>query len=159
MNIMNLIHDICLTKNSINSTPNWRFISKNKYKKKLNNDISEFLNLDIFSASENVISFLICFDEEIIDETVSGFLQSSATFIRLELPDNNEIDTKILYLAKANCFEISNKDVAYTIFRNNRVSNRINKMWEPLTDKIKERYVEIIIQMADYLVLKQQEVK
>ena len=72
MYIMNLIHEICLTKNKINHTPKWRILTKNKQEKKLNNHISEFLNSDIFSASENIISFLLSLDK-VITNNITGY--------------------------------------------------------------------------------------
>lgn len=150
MDIMNLIHDICLTKNKINNTPKWRFIEGYKQSKRLNEDIINFLDLDIFNASENIISFLVCFNEETLDKNVNGFLQSSATFIKIQIQDDQNT-THIMYLPKRNRFEINNKDVAYTIYRNTKISNQISKMWEPLTHKIKERYVEIILNLAEYI--------
>lgn len=156
MNIMNLIHDICLTKNSINNTPNWRFISKNKYKKKLNNNILEFLNLDIFSASDNMISFLVSLGSEITCN-INGYLRYCEIYITIQIPESNI--TTITYYPTSNRFEVENDYIRYTIYRNNKISNNINNVWEPLTHKIKKRYIDIIIQMADYLTLKQQEVK
>lgn len=150
MYIMNLIHEICLTKNNISNIPKWKIITKNKQEKKLNKDISEFKNSDIFSASENIISFLLSLDKEITNH-ITGFLYYTDTYLHIEVLDINEVITDVVYFPNSNRFEIGNKNVGYTIYRNNKICNRIDKMWEPLTVKIKERYLDIIIQMAEYI--------
>lgn len=152
MNIMNLIHDICLTKNSINNTPKWKFITKNKQEKRFDKDISDFLNLDIFSASEHMISFLISLGRG-ITKYIDGYLKYNDVHIAVQVFDDNIATiTNVTYYPLSNRFEIENDHVHYTIYRNTKISNHVNKMWEPLTHKIKKRYLEIIIQMAEYLV-------
>ena len=153
MYIMNLIHDICLTKNSINSTPRWKFISKIKLTQKLNSDISEFLKLDVFSASENVLSFLLSLDRE-TTKHINGYLSYDEAYILIEVLENDGTNTDVTYYPRSNRFEIWNKYVSYTIYRNTKISNIINKMWEPLTNEIKERYLDMIIQMADNIITK-----
>lgn len=150
MDIMNLIHDICLLKNSINHTPKWKFISRNKLIKKLDEDISEFKNLDIFSASENIISFLISVDKEIVKCIDIDSILYDYSYLTLDMRTGNIITT-ITYLPTLNSFEVKNVNIAYTIYHNTAASRRINKMWEPLTYKIKEKYIEIIIKIADLL--------
>lgn len=159
MYIMNLIHDICLTKNSINNTPKWRFITKNKQTKKLNKNIAEFLELDVFSASNNIITFLNSLDREIVTSAI-GSIWFTTTFIALDVYDKNNIETNITYYPESGRFEIWNNNVSYTIYRNNKVSNKINKMWEPLVVNIKKKYLDIIIKIADYIIsLDKMEVK
>ena len=152
MYIMNLIQDICLTKNYINNIPKWKFISKNKQIKKLNKNISEFLNLDIFNASNNIITFLLSLGKE-ITKHVDGYLWYDDTCISIEVLDNEEI-FKVDYYPRSNRFEIGCSYMHYSIYRNTKISNRINKMWGPLTDKIKKRYLNIILQMAEFISLK-----
>lgn len=152
MYIMNLIVDICLTKNCINNTPRWKFISKNKQLKKLNDDIYKFKNLDIFSASDNMITFLLSLDKDTVKHIDGSLFMYSDTFLCMDIEYNNDYPiTSFSYYPKSNRFEVWNEDVGYTVYRNTKISNRINKMWEPLTDKIKERYLEIIIQAAEYI--------
>lgn len=153
MNIMNLIHDICITKNKINNTPRWRFIALNKQTKKLNNDIEDLLSLDIFSLSDHIISFLNCFSDDILENNITGYLQHSNTFIHLMITDDNNLSNNVLYLPTSNRFEINNMNIGYTIYRNTKISNKINKVWEPLSIKIKQRYLEIVIELAEYISL------
>lgn len=150
MNIMNLIHDICLTKNKIINTPKWRLFERYKQSKRLNEDTLNFLNLDIFNASENMITFLLSLDRKIIENNIKGFITYDTTFLVL-LILGDTTNTYVYYHPKFNRFEITNDNVAYTIYRNSKISTKINKMWEPLTHKIKERYLEIIIQIAEYI--------
>lgn len=151
MYIMNLIHDICLTKIRINNIPRWKFISKNKEMKNLDRKMSEFLNLDIFNASDNIITFLISLNKKIYNDNI-GNIWYTDTFIAFNIPDDIGRETNITYYPISNHFEIWNNDVAYNIYRNTKISNRINKMWEPLTNNIKERYLNIIIHIVEELV-------
>lgn len=149
MYIMNLIHDICLTKNHINNTPRWKFISKNKQTKKLDNNISNFLNLDIFASSENMISFLLSLGEQ-ITKNINGYLFYDDACMCIEVVDDG-VNIRVEYYPRSNRFEIKSDYLAYSIYRNTKICNHIRKIWEPLTIKIKERYIEIIIQMAEYI--------
>lgn len=151
MNVMNLIHEICLTKNRINNIPKWKFIVKKKQKEKLNNLILEFLNLDIFVASENAISFFISINRNTI-YNIDSNLKYDDSYLNIQLSDNNYV-THITYYPKSNRFEIENDHVAYTIYRNTKSSKHIKSIWEPLTDKIKEKYINIIIQIAESIAI------
>lgn len=147
MYIMNLIHDICLTKNKINNIPKWKIITRSKEVKRLNNDMIEFLNLDIFSASDNIITFLLSLNlNNEIRDTIPNYNES---FIHVDIGKDTIIHVD--YYPRSNRFEVWDKDVAYTIYRNTKICNHINKMWEPLTMKIKEEYLKIIIQIAEYV--------
>lgn len=145
MDVMNLIHDICLTKNSINNIPKWRFIKRNKQMRRFNKIISDFLNLDIFVASEGTISFLLGLNIN----TINNINVHGVECMDILIEDNTYIS--VTYYPITNRFEITSADISYTIYRNNKISNRINNIWEPLTRKIKEKYLEVIIQIAEYL--------
>lgn len=149
MYIMNLIHEICINKYYINITPKWKFITKRKRIKNFNDSISKFMDLDIFSLSDNVISFLLSWNKE--TETVAGYLYYNDSCLCIEVLDNDN-NIKVDYYPKSNRFEIRGY-VSYSIYRNTKTSKYINGMWEPLTEKIKERYLEIILQIAEYISL------
>lgn len=151
MNIMNLIHDICLTKTYINNTPKWKVLSVRKLNKKLNEDLNIFLDLDIFATADNTFTFLLSLDRKIISENIkSGLLYNNASFT-IEIEDEYYKYLDIEYYPRTNKFEITSYGLSYTIYRNTKPSRYINKMWEPLTDRIKKRYLDIIIQLADYI--------
>jgi hypothetical protein len=147
---INLIHGICLTKNVIKNIPRWKFITRNKEQKILNQYISDFLNLDIFTASDNFITFLIGLSKE-ITEDLNIFLWYNDTLFIIEIPDDNESVTNIVYYTHSNRFEVWNKSIAYTIYRNNKINKSVNDIWEPLSYKIKETYIDIIIQLSERL--------
>lgn len=146
MYIMNLIHDICLTINDINNTPKWKFITKHKQIKKLNENRLNFLDLNIFSSSDNVLTFLLAINDY-NPESIPGLAFNKA-WLHIDIIDDN---IHIDYYPNSNRFEIWGSTVAYTIYRNTKNSNKINNMWEPLSCKMKKRYLEIIIQMAEYI--------
>lgn len=148
---MNIIQDICMIKNNIDNIPKWKFITKFKQRKKLDNIISEFLKLDIFNASDIMITFLICFDEKIIQKYINESIQINNSLIKFEIKDYNNIITNIIYFPKTSHFEISNENITYSIYRNNKINTNMNAIWESLTYKIKEKYIDIIIQMTKYL--------
>ena len=157
MNIMNLIHAICLNKNRISNTPKWKFISVYKANKNLNNSISTFLSLDIFDASNNLISFLLSLGE--LSNTIHGITYSD-TFIDLDIGkssidihgfENLKTNAHVIFYPKSNRFEIISDVVSYTIYRNTKNGNTVNKMWEPLTNDLKEIYIDIILRMAEYI--------
>lgn len=152
MDIMNLIHEICLTKIKINNTPKWRFITKNKLIKNLDNAISKFLDLDIFAASDYMITFLSSLDKNIIKNIeINRMVIYCATMITMDIIDDNSVVTTFTYYPETKRFEVWNKDVAYTIYRNTKICNRINKMWEPLCDNIKTQYIDIITKSVEYM--------
>ena len=138
--------------NSINHTSRWKFITKNKLRKKLEEDINEFKELDIFRASENMISFLLSLNRDTTKLISGEQVLYNYTYLALDikLGENSPI-TNVLYFPKSNTFDIKNKNTAYTIYPKARIGKRISGMWNPLSYKIKERYIEIIIQMADEL--------
>ena len=147
MIIMNLIHDICLTKTNLKNTPKWKFITIRKLNKKLNEDIDKFMDLDIFSIGDNVLTFLLSLDKKCIDK-IDCYIHYGSKFISVIVTDDEVL---ISYFPKSNYFEISAKNMTFTIYRNTKASKYFTKIWEPLMLKTKERYLEIIIQMADYI--------
>ena len=152
MDIMNLIHEICLTKIKINNTPKWRFITKNKLIKNLDNTISKFLDLDIFAASDYMITFLSSLDKNIVKNIeINRMVIYCATMITMDIIDDSSVVTTFTYYPETKRFEVWNKDVAYTIYRNTKICNRINKMWEPLCDNIKTQYIDIITKSVEYM--------
>lgn len=149
---MNLVQDICLIKNNINSISKIHFILRNKEIKKFNNKISEFMNLDIFNASDNMLTFLISLGKETTNAAIDCYLWYDNSCISIQLCDNdNMCPTYIDYYPNSNRFEIKSDHVSYSIYRNTKISNRINEMWGPLSINIKEKYVDIIIQIAEYI--------
>lgn len=151
MYIMDLIMDICLTKNKLNNIPKWKFITKNKQIKNLDNSISEFLESDIFNASDSMITFLLSLDKNIFNNINNNPPIYCGSSLCMDIQYDNHYNTSFVYYPKSNRFEVWSEDIAYTIYRNTKISNQINNMWEPLTYKIKEKYLEIIIQVAEYI--------
>ena len=153
MDIMNLIHEICLTVSAINNTPKWKFITRNKLKNKLDEKISEFKELNIFDASDNMLSFLLSLDKELIIYIIRyRNLYYDATFIGVNLKSGyNASGTIVLYHPKLNRFDITGSNMSYSIHRKDRLGKRTSSIWEPLTYRIKERYIEIIIDIAKIL--------
>ena len=149
MDIMNLIHDICLTKNRINNTPRWKFITRNKEIKKLNNLKLQFLNLNIFDAADSTITFLISLDKNLVNRS-DIFLFYGESHLLVKVIDD-DVETLVTYFPKNNWVEVATEHTCYSIYRNSKISKRVNKMWEPLINKIKEKYLEIIIEMIKYL--------
>ena len=139
MNGMNIIHDICLTENKIKNTPRWKFITRNKLNKKLNKLKLDFLNLDVFNASNNIISFLISLGKD-MTKNVNGYLWYDDRCILIQIQDNETI-FDVNYYPKSNRFEIISDYISFSIYRNTKVSNYINNIWESLEEKIKERYI------------------
>ena len=150
MCIMNLIHDICLTKINMENVSKWKLFSMIKLKKRLNKDISDFLNLDIFDLANNVLSFLISLDKDIIN-SIDENIWYTDTFLCIEFADDRNIINSIMYYPKSNRFEVWSQDISYIIYNNTTNCNKINKLWQPLTNGIRERYLYIIIQLADYI--------
>lgn len=153
MNIMNLIHAICLSKNRINDIPRWKIITLYKENKLLNEQISDFVKLDIFDASNNIISFLLSLGE--LSNSIWGVTYDE-NYISINMDDFYYTDTTnykcvITYYPKSNRFEINGEDVSYTIYRNTKNGSTITKMWETLIMQLKTIYVDIIIDMAEYI--------
>ena len=150
MDIMNIIHDICLTKIRIKNTPKWKFISKNKLNKKLHELSSEFLKSDIFSVSDNMITFLLSLDRSTICNNIkiNDNFSYGNNFINMSITSNT-VTTIFAYYPETNRFEVWNNHIAYTIYRNNKICNRVNILWEPFSYDIKVRYLKMIIQLAD----------
>ena len=150
MDIMNLIHEICLLKSNINNTPKWKFITKNKLSKKLDEDITKFRELDIFRASENIISFLLSLNRDTTKHISGEQVLYNYTYLALDIKmGENAPIINVLYFPKSNTFDIKGNNISYTIYPKTRLGKRLSGMWNPLSYKIKERYIEIIIQMAD----------
>lgn len=147
MNTMNLIHKICMTKNHINNAPKWKFIYKHKETKILDECIKEFLNLNIFDASNNFITFMLSLDNY-YTKTIT-----SVHFSKIYLSINLSNGLFIEYYPKSNRFEINEDSITYTVYRNTKYSNFIKDKWEPTAEKIKEEYINIIISMAEYIIL------
>jgi hypothetical protein len=150
---MNLIHAIYLNKNRINSMPRWKIITLYKERKNLDTLISDFMKLDVFDASNNIISFLLSLGK--LSNDIWG-IKYNENYISIDMNafyyiDGNNYECIITYYPKSNRFEINDDDVSYTIYRNTKNSNKINKMWEPLTVYIKDIYVDIILEMAEYI--------
>ena len=153
MDIMNLIHAICLNKQRIDSTPKWKIFTLQKENKTFNKLISEFADLDIFDASNNFISFLLSLGE--LSNSVWG-INYDENYLSIDLDAYYIIGGvnsthAVVYYPKSNRFEITGEDVSYTIYRNTKNSNKINKMWEPLTIELKSIYADKIIEMAEYI--------
>lgn len=148
MNIMNLIYNICLIKNKINNTPKWKYITKRKLEKHLNENISMFLNLDIYIASENILTFLLGLGEG-ITQYINDYVCYNYSYMAINI--NNDTIINVHYYPKSNRFDIYNENFAYSIYKNNKICNKINKLWTPLTTDIKKRYLDMIIEVADYL--------
>jgi hypothetical protein len=146
----NVLQDICLTRNILKNTPKWKYVTRYKQTKRLDEDIIKFKNLDIFIASEYMITFLLSLDKE-ITKNLSIFVWYNDSLVLLEVKDNNNKSTNVLFSPRSNKFEISDKNVTYTIYRNTKISNNINLMWEPLTDTIKESYIKIITEISELI--------
>jgi len=151
---MNLIHAICLSKIHINQLPKWKIVSIYKENKLLNNNINKFLNLDIFDASDNIITFLLSL-KELPSESVWG-VTYDINFINIDMGtyctiDGYKNESIVTYYPKSNRFEITDKNISYTIYRNTKNSSIINKIWEPLTDDLKNIYLDIIFEATRYI--------
>lgn len=149
MDIMNLIHAICLSYTRISLMPRTKIISRYKENNILNKHISKFKDTDIFSLSDNLISFLISLD--CIKGSLYGVTYGD-NFISIDL-DYYVEDTKasITYYPKSNRFEIINDYVSYTIYRNTKNGYTVGKMWEQISEDLKDVYIDIIIQASDYV--------
>lgn len=145
MNVMNLIHGICISKNHINNSHKWRFIYKYKENKILNERIKEFLGLNIFDASNNFITFMLSLDDNYTKYVSS--IHFSQIYLSINLSDRLFVE----YYPKSNRFEINEDNITYTVYRNTKYSNFIKNKWIPTTEKIKEEYIKIIINMAEYI--------
>ena len=99
-----------------------------------------------------MLTFLLSLDREFINEIIKDKIYYNDTFIGMGLKlGYNDYSTSILYHARSNNFSVSGNKVSYAVYRKDRLGKRMRGMWEPLTYRIKERYIDIIIDIAKIL--------
>ena len=148
MKKMNLIQEICLAKNKINNTPKWKFISRKKAINIFEENMDKFKSLDIFDSSDILLTFLLGIDWLKIDSIplLKGVLFST-TNLTLKVNEN----TEVVYLAKMGMFNIKDESISYSIYKNSRPSRSNKDKWNILTDSLKEKYVEIVTELANHV--------
>lgn len=148
MRKMNLIQEICLAKNKINNISKWRFFSRRKAVSAFEENINKFNSLDIFESSDVLLTFLLGIDWLKIDDIplLKGILFST-TSLTLTIDEN----TEVVYLAKMGMFNIKDESTSYTIYKNARPSRNNKDKWSLLVDSLKEKYIEVIIELANHV--------
>ncbi len=140
----NIVHSICIRVGLLEGLPIWRFISRRNTRIKLKEDVGKFLKLDIYDASNNFITFLLGFDKYYTKNLLDIKFNDSYLHITLD-------NIGVGFYPKHNRFEIDEEDISYMVYRNTICSTRIKKRWDPITEKLKQRYVEIILDLAKYI--------
>ena len=147
MYLMDKMLQLCLCQVKINESKWYEQIKIYKLKKEVKDLTAELMEEDIFSLSKAFASIM----QHISSETAMNLQEYSNISISSSKILLYIDDAIIDYHPLSNRFQVTQDNSIYYIYENNRISRFIAKNWDPLVNKIKELYIQVIIKVSDDL--------
>lgn len=143
MEVANTIRTIYNAKQKINSMPKYRFLSRYKQNKILEKEYHKFMDYDIFRLTDIFLSFVLAVDEGYLKD--ENYIKFKNGYLIISLTDSTVIE----YFAKSNKFQVTEDNIAYTVYRNTKCGKYISTRWEIIQNILKTMYYPIISKTID----------
>lgn len=151
VDIMNLIHSLCISIEKLNRLPKWKIISRKKEIKNFNSLKDEFFKLNVFDLADYIISYIVSLPEEIMNDIKYCNYNKAHMCIYLTCSSDNKA-YNIDYCPTTHRFQISNLETSYSIYKDYKpIMKHVRDMWDSIEDDFKNKCFDMIIRTAELL--------